>query len=179
MKRGSEIVFVYIFERKEKEGGEKSAKKFVFVRICSGNNSCEQLCEQKCTLLHFVCSSEKHVCEYHFNLNIPIRKYDCQVIQYRIQTLLQLLEDIGGILFQLFATHRLKHFLQLHTQLLHIIHENAGDPFVRHMLGKLFFHNVSICNQYLDNCFGESSHVPFPDFRIGTLKLTDYIEALC
>lgn len=157
--------------------GEESAKKFVFVCICFGR--CPAAIANKNVLCCTLCAPKYTQLGYCVNLNIPIRKYDCEIIQHGIQTLLKLFEDIGGVFFQLFAAHRLEHLLQLHTQLLHIVHENTSNAFVRHMLGKFFFHNVSICNQYLDNCLGESSHVPFPNFRIGTLKLTDYIEALC
>lgn len=46
------------------------------------------------------------------------------------------------------------------------------------MLGEFSFNNVRISDEHLDYGFGETFHVPLPNFRIGTLQFGHDVETL-
>lgn len=59
-------------------------------------------------------------------MHSPLGKLVGQLIQHSVEGPLQLIEDGGHVLLQLFTTHLLIHFLQLYTKLLYVVHEDAS-----------------------------------------------------
>jgi len=101
-----------------------------------------------------------------------------EVVERRVERVLKVVQDVGRVLLQLVAAHRLEHLLQLHAQLLNVVHEDAGDALVLHVVREVHFDDLGVRHQHFDDRLGETLHVPLPDLRVGTLELGNHVEAL-
>jgi hypothetical protein len=101
-----------------------------------------------------------------------------EVVERRVERVLQVVQDVGRVLLQLVAAHRLEHLLQLHAQLLNVVHEDAGDALVLHVVWEVNLDDLGVRHQHFDDRLGEPLHVALPDLRVGTLELGHHVEAL-
>lgn len=56
---------------------------------------------------------------------LPGGKEHGQIIEGGVEVLLQLLKYVGSIFLEFLTSHRLEHLLELHAQLLYVVHEDA------------------------------------------------------